>query len=165
MGQPGNSRILFHPAWQFILDFLGVYGLLGCGTFKAQTYMGAFGGSTLKEHFLLSNKRWVYGMAKDRPPSAQFNGGSQVVKKEIVVKNGSKKQRVTGGPDLKGTENYTDEFGQSLLQLYLAYADKFTSKQYDINEYDRADISFTAWSDLDLSDVMEQLVREMPANM
>eukprot|EP00969_Alexandrium_andersonii_P201125 8885565-Alexandrium_andersonii.AAC.1 len=78
--------------------------------------MGAFGGATQKMHRFFSNHRIVHALSRDRPSRSSFGNASRDVTRVDVVLNSEGrivKRKITGAPGLKGTENYSDDFGEA----------------------------------------------------
>ena len=96
--QPAKSTMPLHPAFKCVLDLHELFPW--CQKHVCETWMGAFGGATPKEHMLVSNKWWIFGMARDKPDLAQFGQNSKTVATtEVVEDAGGNHRKVTGGSE------------------------------------------------------------------
>ena len=124
------------------------------------TYMGAFSGETVKPHMLISNLFWTWALNRDKPSLRQFKGSlGSVYTCEIVPGNrGCTKRAITGGPALKDTQNYTDEFGKAFKDVFRDFSEcSAPAAGYDINDFEMCPVSFAAWRDLHLTSCLQLL--------
>ncbi len=80
---------------------------------------GLFFGETEKPHKLISNLWWVYGLARDKPSREKFRDRKKTTYTQVVTVDaaGVTHRAITGRPDLKKNEEYTDAFGESFAEL------------------------------------------------
>jgi hypothetical protein len=151
-----------HDSTSFIRDLWRVFKFPWVrGDEIAYTFMGAFFGETEKPHKLISNLWWVYGLARDKPSREKFRDRKKTTYTQVVTVDaaGVTHRSITGGPDLKKNEEYTDAFGESFAELFLNYrADAGNCElSYDLDDYEQCPISFSAWQDLNLASCLAKL--------
>ena len=112
--QPSSSLMCQHPAMLWIKSLQG--RLTNADWVEADTYMGAFDGDTLKPSKLTGNRQLVKALGRSQPKRGNFDS-SQVSVVKVHQLTGQK--IVAGGPGLKQTQAYTDEFGQAVLDAYI----------------------------------------------
>ena len=107
--QPSSSLMKLHPTIEWIKS--KEHAMVNSVWHKVDTYMGAFGAKTIKPTQLWGNTRIVLALARERPRDTTCDSSDvAIVTKDPVT--GWK--RTTGGPGLKSTQAYTDEFGEAV---------------------------------------------------
>lgn len=160
--QPISSVLASHPAARFLQDLADAFSW--CGWHVANSYMGAFGGATPKMHRFFSNHRLVHALSRDRPSLSSFGSASRDVTRvdEVVNSEGRiVKRKITGAPGLKGTENYSDEFGEAVVQTWESFAG-LTQDPVDL-DVEPVPFSPSAWEDLCMDDVLQMLQQDAGA--
>ena len=112
--QPDSSTMPKHPSWMYIKDL--AKSVSWCHWYQTTTWMGAYGGKTPKGHILLSNTKLTAALARRKPKATGYGQGNAY---KSYVRNG--KLKVDGAKGLKGTENYTDAFGEAVHGVYANY--------------------------------------------
>ena len=144
---------------QFCFPWVGGYHI-------AHTYMGAFGADTIKPHKLISNRWWAFGLSRDKPSLRSFESRRRTYTSVITEDSaGNRKRAITGTKELKGTEEYTDEFGVAFADLFADYQVHIADEipVYNVDDFDKCPISFTVWRDLELSTCLRN-IRSEPSN-
>ena len=81
--------------------------------YETTTCLGAFGGATPKRIKLWSSESWICNMKRKLPTDFKREPGLRLV----TVKD----KKVTGGRDLKASENYPAEYGKELRRQWYAH--------------------------------------------
>jgi len=145
--QPATSLMAQHPRMVMLKELSErTVGLTGFH--EVHTSMGAFGAATKKPTRLYSSEEWVHEMRRAVPRDFARDPKKQTVK---IAKGG----KVTGGPDLKETQAYPDEYGRALLRSWQrnlktarhAYAEDEISEDSEEFEED-------AWADCELFNML-----------
>ena len=76
--QPQSSLMSLHPALAYIRSLT----LPWCQWHEASTYMGAYSAQSMKPTVLWSNRWWVHGLTRDKPPASDVED-TQVTAKTI----------------------------------------------------------------------------------
>ena len=118
--------------------------------------MWAYSAESVKPTVLWSNRWWVHGLTRDKPPASEFED-TQVTTK--TIQNG--KVQVTGGAGLKKTQDYLDDFGRAFCELYIEMNDT-SDLTDDIGDFDEMPVDQTAWAELRMDDVMAALQQGGP---
>lgn len=112
--QPRGSLLWRHPAWQELIQRVAV--------FRHSTQLGRFGGATAKATWLWSNRKCVSEVEEHRiseqPPAKPL---AVMVRKYV---DGSGKNRVSGGRDLKASQAYPFAFGMAVAKTYAKHYDE-----------------------------------------
>ena len=151
--QPSNSVMAWHPSLVWVRQQLRP---LHCTWWSVQTYMGLFGGCTLKPHVLYSNETWIQHVARAHP------GSSFQPKKSLCRKytDSSGVARVSGGDDLKDSQTYTKQFGRAIAAAFKKHRLSYSSDGMDTIDEDEADYepdAQMAWGDGFFWEVLELL--------
>ena len=83
-----------------------------CGVLwrETHTWMGMYGASSPKPTILMSSSAWVFELWRKLDTSIQFDNEDVTYKTE----DSNGKVRVTGGPGLKATQAYTEQYGRTV---------------------------------------------------
>ena len=146
--QPQSSLMSLHPALAYIRSL----PLPWCQWHEATTYMGAYSAESMKPTVLWSNRWWVHGLTRERPPASDFED-TQVTTK--TIKNC--KVQVTGGSGLKKTQAYPDDFGRAFCELFIEMngTEDVTD---DIGHFEERPVDPYAWAELRMDDVMAHIM-------
>jgi len=102
--QPSSSLFELHPRWQTLMD------VLGDRCYKMHMFMQTYGGSSPKATVLYSN---VQSVADELWKPFQRSANVTTVT-TVHRRTESGVEKVTGAPDLKGTQAYPPEFGRAV---------------------------------------------------
>lgn len=149
--QPLSSLLLHHPAFVHIERKAAE---LGMRLIRIETYQGCFGADTLKPTMLASSDLAVQAMVRQHPGQHAF-APSDTCRKGTRDSDGRKTD--TGNKDtLKGTQTYTEAFGEAVAQMFLERF-MFTHNPGNYNISD-ADISGSdPWEDAESDEPLEWL--------
>jgi hypothetical protein len=98
--------------WTLYLYYFDVFCVY---SWKVFVKMEWFNGSTSKPMVLYTNARWLEELQTVRCPSSSTSSSRLAVLKLDVA---SGEYKPTAGPDLKSSQAYTAEFGQSIAKLW-----------------------------------------------
>lgn len=112
--QPATSLMVMHPVMVWLASHNG--RMLNCDWFEASTSMAAFNAETVKQTKLYGNRRSVFALARKKP--TDMRSESRDVVRITELSDG--RPSVTGGSGLKATQAYTDDFGEAVLEAYIA---------------------------------------------
>lgn len=104
--QPASSLMPMHPLYRAFFRF-----------FKwntVQTWMGMFGGPSAKPHKIFSNVKYVQDLHRTLDRKVLKKKKSQMVIRRKV--KGA--LQVSGGRDLKSSQEYTVAFGKAVADMY-----------------------------------------------
>ena len=164
--QPGSSMMLQTAAMEWIKKCAE---LTGASFDIIDTFMGAFASEHLKPTMLVSNRYAVHSLKKKKPRGMS----SQTVVTKSTRADG--KRQCTGKhKELKGTQQYTEEFGLGVAMAirdssecldYVATAKLpivATAKlpSWDDDDYDAEE---NPWHDLELEPCLDYLLTEQRA--
>lgn len=151
--QPASS-LMASSSWVQFLQKLPA-DLVGGAFTEIHTEMGAFHAETRKPSRLYSIGRWTASLS--RSTSRRF---MKKVSPTTITYTKSGKKQVTGSAQLKGTQAYTDQFGEAVFSAWkrdglrsheMLLDDDDAPSDYDI------DFDETAWEDAQLDDVIGRL--------
>ena len=152
--QPVTSCMPSHPVL-LAIQHLAMFPFVDWAV--ADTTLGAFGAPTIKHVRLYSNKWWVHGLSRSKPPFSDFAPSDTTTRETVINNQGVEKHRVTGAAGLKKSQAYPDEFGKVFLDLYVSYVDKLNEEPEDaagdFDNFEIAEVSRTAWQYFEMGPV------------
>ena len=144
--QPMTSLLFFHPRMEQFIRANDAW--------RVFTWMAGFGAPSPKGTVLWSSRPHVKFLSRNLPPCS--NWSSELTVKTISA-NG--KMSVSGGADLKKSQEYTEDFGMSTVDFWKqcgAYRPDLSQVQVP-NFWGHISQSKDRWDDANLSEVMQYL--------
>ena len=111
--QPDKSLMTCHPALLWMAK--RVRSQLGLSFWCVRTFMGSFGGHTVKPHKLFGDGAWLADLQRQHPGRMENSSSSQGITRTWVDKHGQ--TRVAGGTGLNNTQTYPAVAISSALDL------------------------------------------------
>ena len=141
--QPTSSIMCLHPRME------QVRRLVGSAWTEVSTCMGAFGAPTTKPSTLYSSSEWVRALARSLSleERSQLAGGKEVVTQDPIT------GQITGGRDLKKTQEYPAGYGDAVSSAFEQRVVDVDSEDDDGDDDDLQDLARDDWEDAGLKGV------------
>ena len=130
--QPGSSLMWQHPRVRQVRDLIEKLADPMFTYCNIEMTMGAYGAPTVKPSQLHACANWVKGL--ERHLSDEERARIRASSTEEVVTKDPVTGAVTGGSDLKGTQEYPRDYGSAVAEQWLQWQQRAETLDVDVDE-------------------------------
>ena len=147
--QPTSSLMPMHPALEYIKHLAKTK--TWSKWYSVTTFLGQFGKDCEKPINLFTNKTWPYALTRPKPAT-----GTRFSRKTWRLDS---RGGVEGTKETKGSQSYTTEFGQAVLDAYVVAAPGEEDRDLDHDTDDENVVPAGVWDVADLGSIVKYIHR------